>query len=103
MKIFSINITKELALARYKNSNFIDINLTTSTFSSHVGSFHAKSTNTSHLTHIDFADILSSQCTHQEMKILKILSSYQERFQNYDHLNSGPSSLDNKPLQFMAF
>ena len=99
MKIFSINITKELALARYKNSNFIDINLTTSTFSRHVG----KSTNTSHLTHIDFADILSSQCTHQEMKILKILSSYQERFQNYDRLNSGPSSLDNKPLQFMAF
>ena len=67
------------------------------------GSFHVKSTNPSHLTHIDFADILSSQCTHQEMKILKILSSYHERFQNYDHLNYGPSSLDNKPLQFMAF
>ena len=52
---------------------------------------------------MDFADILSSQCAHQEMKILKILSSYHERFQNYDHLNYGPSSLDNKPLQFMAF
>ena len=52
---------------------------------------------------MDFADILSSQCTHQEMKILKILSFYHERFQNYDRLNYGPSSLDNKPLQFMAF
>ena len=67
------------------------------------GSFHVKSTNPSHLTHMDFADILSSQCTHQEMKILKILSSYHERFQNYDHLNYGPSSLENKLLQFMAF
>ena len=103
MKIFSINITKNLALTPYKNSNFIDINLTTSIFSSHVRSFHVKSTNTSHLTHIDFADILPSQCTHQEMKILKILSFYHERFQNYDRLNSGPSRLDNKPLQFMAF
>ena len=52
---------------------------------------------------MDFADILSSQCTHQEMKILKILSSYHERFQNYDRLNYGPSSLENKSLQFMAF
>ena len=52
---------------------------------------------------MDFVDILSSQCVHQEMKILKILSSYHERFQNYDCLNYGPSSLDNKPLQFMAF
>ena len=68
------------------------------------GSFHhVKSTIPSHLTHMDFPDILSSQCTHQEMKILKILSSYHERFQNYDHLNYGPSSLDNKPLQFMTF
>ena len=68
-----------------------------------VGSFHVKSTNPSHLTHMDFADILSRQCTHQEMKILKILSFYHERFQNYDRLNYGPSSLDNKPLRFMAF
>ena len=68
-----------------------------------VGSFHVKSTNPSHLTHMDFADILQSQCTHQEMKIRKILSSYHERFQNYDRLNDEPSSLDKKPLQFMAF
>ena len=46
------------------------------------GSFHVKSTNPCHLTHIDFADILSSQCTHKEMKILKILSYYHESFQN---------------------
>ena len=46
---------------------------------------------------MDFADILSSQRTHQEMKILKILSFY------HDHLNYGPSNLDNKPLQLMAF
>ena len=52
---------------------------------------------------MDFADILSSQCTHQDMKILKILFSYQERFQNYDRLNCGHSSLDNKPFRFMAF
>ena len=29
--------------------------------------------------------------------------SYHETFQNYDRMNYGPSSLDNKPLQFMAF
>ena len=51
---------------------------------------------------MDFADILSSQYTHQEIKILKLLS-YHERFQNYDRLNYGPSSLGNKTLQFMAF
>ena len=34
---------------------------------------------------MDFANILSSQCTHQEMKFLKILSY--ERFQNYDCLD----------------
>ena len=66
-----------------------------------IGSFRVKSTNPSHLTHMDFADILSSQCTHQEMKILKMLSSYHERFQNYGRLNYGPSSLDNKPLRFL--
>ena len=68
-----------------------------------IGSFHVKSTNPSHLTHMDFADILWSQCTHQEMKMLKILSFYHEIFQNYDRLNYRPSSLDNKPLQFLAF
>ena len=68
-----------------------------------LGSFHVKSTNPSHLTHTDFVHVLWSQCTHQEMKILKILSSSHKRFQNYDRLNYGSSSLDNKPLQFMAF
>ena len=67
------------------------------------GSFHVKSTNPAHLTHMDFADILSSQCTHQEMKILKTLSSYHKRFQTYVCLNYGPSSLYSKPLQFLAF
>ena len=62
-----------------------------------------KSTNPPYLTHMDFANILSGQCTHQEMKILKILSSYHERFQNYDCLNCGLFSLDSKPLQFMLF
>ena len=45
---------------------------------------------------MDFAGILSSQYSHQEIKILKILPSYLERFQNYDRLNYGPFSLDNK-------
>ena len=67
------------------------------------GSFHVKSTIPSHLTLMDFSDVLLSQCTHREMKILKTLSSYHERFQNYDHLNYGSSSLDKKPLLFMAF
>ena len=52
---------------------------------------------------MDFVDILSSQCSHQEIKILKILSSYDERFQNYDCQSYGPFNLDNKLLQFMAF
>ena len=52
---------------------------------------------------MDFAEILSSQCTHQEMKILKILLSSRERFQNYSHLNYGPFSLDIESLQFMTF
>ena len=47
--------------------------------------------------------LIFCQCTHQEMKVLKISSSYHERFQNYDHLNYEPSSLDNKILQFMTF
>ena len=52
---------------------------------------------------MDFADIFSSQCTHQEMKILKILLSSHERFQNYSHLNYEPFSLTIELLQFMAF
>ena len=44
----------------------------------------------SHLTLMDFAEILSSQCTHQEIKILKILLSSHELFQNYSHLNYAP-------------
>ena len=57
----------------------------------------------SHLTLMDFAEILSSQCTHQEIKILKILLSSHEWFQNYSHLNYGPFSLCIESLQFMAF
>ena len=57
----------------------------------------------SHLTLMDFAEILSSQCTHQGTKILKILLSIGERFQNYSHINYGPFSLDIESLQFMAF
>ena len=57
----------------------------------------------SHLTFMDFDEILSRQCTHQEMKILKIWLSSHERFQNYSHLNYGPFSLDIESLQFMAF
>ena len=69
-------------------------------------SFHvkwAKFQKSSHLTLIDFVEILWSQCTHQEMKILKILLSSHEQFQNYSHLNYGPFSLDIESLQFMAF
>ena len=52
---------------------------------------------------MDFADILSGQCSHQEIKILNILSSYHERFQNYDHLNYDPFSLDNKHYNLWDF
>lgn len=52
---------------------------------------------------MDFAEILSSQRTHQEMKILKILSSFHVLFQSYDYLNYGPFNLDTKPLPLMAF
>ena len=51
---------------------------------------------------MEFAEILSSQCTHQEMKILKILLSSRERFQNYSYLNYGPFSLDIESSQIMA-
>ena len=70
------------------------------------GSFHVKWTKfqrSSHFTLMDFAEILSSQCTHQEMKILRIVLSSRERFQNFSHLNYGPFSLDIESLQFMAF
>ena len=46
------------------------------------GSFNVKSTNPPHLTLMDFAEILLSQCTHQEIKILKILLTYHVWFQN---------------------
>ena len=52
---------------------------------------------------MDFAEILSSQCTHQELKILKTALSFRERFQNYSHLNYEPFSLDIESVQFMAF
>ena len=52
---------------------------------------------------MDFAEVLSSQCSYQDMKILKILLSSHERFQNYSHLNYGPFSLDIESLQFIAF
>ena len=52
---------------------------------------------------MDFAEILSSQFTHQEMKILRILLSSHEQFQNYSHLNYGPFCRDIESLQFMAF
>ena len=37
------------------------------------------------------------------MKILELLLSSRERFQNYSHLNYGHFSLDIESLQFMAF
>ena len=52
---------------------------------------------------MDFAQILSSQYTHQEMKTLKILLSSRERFQNYSHLNYGPFNAEIESLQFVAF
>ena len=55
-----------------------------------TGSFHVKWTEyqkSSHVTLMDFAESLPSQYTHQEIKILKILLSSRERFQNYSHLN----------------
>ena len=55
------------------------------------------------MTLMDFTEILSSQSTHQGMKILRILLSTSERFQNYSHLNYGPFSLDIESFQFMAF
>ena len=52
----------------------------------------------SHLTLMDFAEILSSQSPHQEMRILKILLSSCEWFQNYSYLNYGPFGLDIESL-----
>ena len=51
---------------------------------------------------MDFAQILSSQYNHQEMKTLKILLSSRERFQNHSHLNYGSFNLDIESLQFMT-
>ena len=70
------------------------------------GSFHVKSTKfqtISHLTLMDFVQILSHECIHQKMKILKILSLYPVWFRNYDHLKYGPFDLDTKPLKFLSF
>ena len=39
---------------------------------------------------MDFAEILSSQFSHQEIKVLKILSSYHAHFQNFDCIHYGP-------------
>ena len=43
-----------------------------------------------YLIFMDFAESLSSQFTHKEMKILKILLPSSEWFQNCSHLNYGP-------------
>ena len=64
------------------------------------GSFHV---NPPHLTHMDFVEILSGECVHQEMKILKTLSLYHVWFRNYDHQKYGPFSLDFEPLKFLPF
>ena len=68
-----------------------------------VGSFHVKSPKPPYLNSMDFVEILSGECIHQEMKILKILSLYHVRFRNYDHLKYGTFSLDTEPLKFLAF
>ena len=68
-----------------------------------VGSFYVKSPNPPHLTPMNFAEVLSDECIHQEMKTLKFLSLYPVRFRNYDHLKYEPVSLDTKPLKFLAF
>ena len=52
---------------------------------------------------MDFVQILSGECIHQEIKILKILSLYHLRFRNYDHLKYGPFSLDTEALKFWHF
>ena len=71
-----------------------------------IGSFHVKSPEfykTSQLTLMDFVKISSSECIHQEMKILKILSLYHVQFGNYDERKYGPFSLNTKPLNFLPF
>ena len=68
-----------------------------------VGSFYVKSPNPPHLTPMNFVEVLSDECIHQEMKTLKFLSLYPVRFRNYDHLKYEPFSLDTKPLKFLAF
>ena len=68
-----------------------------------VGSFHVKSPKPPYLNPMDFVEILSGECIHQEMKILKMLSLYHVRFRNYDHLKYGTFSLDTEPSKFLAF
>ena len=68
-----------------------------------VRSFYVKSPNPPHLTPMNFVEVLSDECIHQEMKTLKFLSLYPVRFRNYDHLKYEPFSLDTKPLKFLAF
>ena len=70
------------------------------------GSFYKKSPEfkkTSHLTLMDFVEILSGECIHQEIKILKILSFYHVQFGNYDQLKYGPFCLYTKPLKVLSF
>ena len=49
---------------------------------------------------MDFVEILSSKCIHQEIKILKI---YRVLFRNYDRRKYGHCSLDTEPLKFLSF
>ena len=51
---------------------------------------------------MDFVEILSGECIHQEMKILKFYH-YHEQFRNYEHLKYGPFSLDTEPLKCLSF
>ena len=52
---------------------------------------------------MNFVEILFSECIHQGIKILKILSLYRLRFRNYDRLKYGPCSRDPEPLKFLSF
>ena len=52
---------------------------------------------------MDFVDILSGECMHQQMKTLKILSLYHVQFRNFDQLKYGPFSLDNEQSKLLAY
>ena len=52
---------------------------------------------------MDFVEISSGECIHQEMKILRMLSLYHMRLRNNDHEKYGSLSLDTKPLKLLAF